>query len=117
MQQRLRLWYDLIMNLKPFWVSWYNAGAFEYAGPWWVSGERYVKDSYGGDDVEQSIISAAVMAESAEVAMRRIAEAHDDPSVEIEWRFVERRPADWIPFRDRFAQREFQWPWPKEDAR
>jgi hypothetical protein len=80
--------------------------SFTYEGPWWVSGVRM------SDDAES--ICAAVMARDEAHARAIIDEAHDEPRRPIEWRFVHEREADWTPFGDRFARREWmRWPYPE----
>lgn len=85
-----------------WWVSWYSSGAFEYHGPWWISGGEV-----GGRDT----ICAAVIAPTEEAARDVIVSAHDDPSVVLEWRFVDERPDAWSPFGDRFPRAAWmRWP-------
>lgn len=93
------------MDGRRFWVSWYAThGAFEYHGPWWISGQRMADDA--------ATVCAAVIAADEQAAREIIAAAHDkqvDPSM-IEWRFVEIKPADWSPFGERFPRADWmQW--------
>ena len=86
-----------------WWVSWYSNGAFEYHGPWWVSGQRLSDNAH--------TICAAVRADTEDAARKVITDAHDDPTTTLEWRFVEERPDDWNPFSDRFPRADWvQWP-------
>lgn len=92
--------------MKPFWISWYGSGAFEYHGPWWVSGYRD----------ETAMFCAAVMATDDEHAKSLIREAHDDKA-DQEWRFATPRAPDWSPFCDRFQRADWmRWPWPTEKS-
>ena len=94
--------------MKRWWCSWYEAGEFEYHGPWWVSGSRTVRDR------DQAMLCAAVVAKDEADAKRIIREAHEKKRVRIEWRFVEARPDDWEPFGDRFERGAWmRWPWPE----
>lgn len=88
---------------RRWWVSWYGAGAFEYRGPWWVTGHSTT--------TERATICAAVIAPSADAAQRVIVAAHDSPTPVVQWRFIEARGADWSPFGDRFPRAAWmQWP-------
>jgi hypothetical protein len=84
---------------KPFWISWWARSdpiaPFALSAPWWISG-------YRGDGADS--ICAAVRATDEESAKAFVRAAHDDPSVEIQWRFAEERPIDWAPFGDRFPR-------------
>ena len=86
--------------MNPCWLSWWHAGAFELHSPWWESGWRILADG----DSDQASICAAVMAENEDDAKRRVVEAHDDKSVDIEWRFVKERAESWEPFCERFPR-------------
>jgi hypothetical protein len=87
-----------------WWVSWYGAGAFEYHGPWWIT---------GSDAEGRATICAAVLAGSEDEAQRVITEAHDSPLPPIDWRFTEQCGPDWSPFSDRFPRAAWmQWPEP-----
>jgi hypothetical protein len=87
-----------------WWVSWYlreGQPAFELWSPWWVSG--YTDD--------QTIFCAAVIAEDEEAAMQAVIDSFDSEPDDLEWRFVEDRPADWSPFNDRFRASDWMvWP-------
>ena len=86
--------------MKRFWISWYaRKAAFEYYGPWWISG--WTND---WDDNEIDIICAAVLAESEEQAKATIQRSHYNPELEIEWRFCTEKSADWSPFSERFPR-------------
>lgn len=90
--------------MKSYWLSWYCPlelrGMFELHWPWWVSGVRL------GDEAET--VCAAVRAESEKAAKRIIIDAHDEPRPDdLEWRFIEERPADWSPFNDRFQKADW----------
>lgn len=85
-----------------WWVSWYGAGAFEYHGPWWIT---------GSDAEGRATICAAVLAGSQVDAQRVIVAAHDSPLPAIEWRFAEQRGRGWSPFSDRFPRAPWmRWP-------
>lgn len=85
--------------MSNYWVSWYCPaelyGKFELHSPWWVSGE----DAEG-----RYTICAAIKAGSDDGARETIYECYDDRPSSIEFRFVEERPDDWLPFNDRFPQ-------------
>ena len=89
--------------MKSFWFSWYHEqsfGAFELHSPWWVSGSTETANT----------VCAAVRAEDEEHAKRLVIESFDTAPTEVEWRFVEERPADWSPFTDRFPRaRWMKW--------
>jgi len=109
----------MVKTFQPYWVSWWEPWelyfAFEWHGPWWVSGERDVSTSLNQILPVDLSICAAVMAESEDQARSKITNAHDNP-VELEWRFVTAKPADWSPFNDRFTRRDWMnWPWPVEE--
>ncbi len=90
--------------MSRYWVSWYgDNGIFELHSPWWISGQRCSDDAY--------TFCAAVIADSEEAAQAVIVDAHDDKSIELEWRFCEPRAEDWSPFCDRFQRRDWMvWP-------
>jgi hypothetical protein len=98
-------------RLLPWKVSWYDSKlsrAWEYCGPWWISGET-------GDG--RRIFCAAVMAESAEAAKKVIADAHDEPLcyAALDWRFCVEREDGWDPFSERFPRAAWMvWPFPTE---
>lgn len=87
--------------MSRYWVSWYSKhmGEFELHSPWWISGYRC--------DDEAQTVCAAVIAEDEQGAMAAIVDAHDDPTVEIEWRFCNERDKDWSPFCDRFPRADW----------
>jgi len=95
--------------LRPYWVSWYatkQTGSWELHAPWWRTGWRQSDD--GPDDCT---ICAAVMAADEDGAKAIIRHAHDNPNVELEWRFVEERDREWQPFSDRFPRAAWmRWP-------
>jgi hypothetical protein len=99
-------------GLRSWWVSWYGipgvAGEFEYHGPWWITGSR-------GD---WPTIVAAVQAPTEGAARGVILSSYDSEPADLEWRFVEERPADWDPFdgtSDRFPRADWmRWPYPAE---
>lgn len=104
-------------GLKKYWVSWFHRdelGAFELTTPWWESGSRISANRLAFDEpkVEPSIC-AAVMASSPEDAQNRVLLAYDIRPTDIEWRFVEERPADWSPFSGRFPKAAWM-EWDKE---
>lgn len=101
---------------RPYWVSWYSAGDFTYEGPWWISCNELSLHPDGSEE-SRRILCAAVMAKSEDDAKRIIANAHDDKTLEIEWRFVEERAADWLPLSSRFERQDWmKWPWPEPVA-
>lgn len=99
--------------MKRFWIGVWavNLAAFEYHGPWWISGERELPEGVGGG-VERAIV-AAVQAEDHDAAMRVLEGAWDPGHCHGEVRFVSDRADDWEPFTDRFARKAWmKWPWP-----
>jgi hypothetical protein len=91
------------------WAS--NLAAFEYHGPWWISGERAFEDEGG---VPEKAICAAVQAEDHEAALRVLEKAWDPGHCHGEVRFVSDRADDWEPFTDRFVRKPWmKWPWPE----
>lgn len=95
-----------------FWISWWDdhVVSFELQRPWWFSGCRFHGVEEDDEDLSQSSVCAAVIADDADHAKRLIVEAYDVP-VALEWRFVEECPADWSPFSDRFGRGDWmQWP-------
>lgn len=92
----------LAMIERPWWVSWWSAGSFTLATPWWVSGERL----HG-----QESICAAVMAKTVEGARDVIRRAHDAGGEGLEFRFEEPRLPSWTPYSDRFPRAKWmRWP-------
>ena len=90
--------------MKNFWLSWIETGAFSLSSPWWVSGE--IADGKG------TKIVAAVYARSGDEARAVVTRCRDTKTAP-EFRFVEERPADWIPFSDRFPRADWMlWPFP-----
>lgn len=91
---------------KRFWMRWhslYDPSSFEYHGPWWISG-------YTPDDLP--IFCAAVCAEDSDAAREVIRQSYDYPH-DIEFSFVEERPAAWEPFSGRFPRANWMtWPMP-----
>ncbi len=88
--------------MKNFWVRWYGGDAFEYDGPWWLSG-------WAGDT---PIFVAAVRAENQEAAYKIIEGNYDrQPASISEWSFCHERADDWEPFCDRFPRADWmKWP-------
>lgn len=92
---------------KRFWLSWYHCegmSTFELHWPWWVSGYRFPD---GADT-----ICAAVVADNRDAARELVRNSYDAPiPSELEWRFVEERPEDWVPYTIRFARAAWmRWP-------
>lgn len=88
---------------RPYWLSWYGVSTFELHAPWWRSG-------FDGND--RPIFCAALRAASDAEARAIVSEAHDDPSVKPEFRFVEERDAAWTPYCDRFRKAGWMPEWP-----
>jgi hypothetical protein len=96
---------------KPYWISWYGGGSFEYTGPWWCTGDA---GGFAGSPYVP-IFCAAVMAESEEQALAIITECHDKPSA-LDVRFNEPREDSWEPFCERFPRVSWvKWPYPVEE--
>mgnify|MGYP003660755008 CR=1 FL=1 len=105
--------------MKPHWVSVYLPAklrpAFEYHGPWWISGETMQSDD--DDDLSFSYtICAWVMATDGVAATEtlRLAIDADQRPASLDERFSKERP---MPGRDNPSGRfEFadwmKWPWP-----
>lgn len=76
-------------HLPAWWCSWWTGPGegFELHTPWWVTGYRE------GPEGEQRSICAAVRAASEEEAWAVIQNAHDDPSVSLDWRFTQPIPS------------------------
>ena len=92
------------LKVSRWWLSWCSNGAFEYHGPWWITG-------YELGPPGRRTICAAVLAGTEDDARRAVTIAHDDPDVELLWRFVEPRVADGEPFCERFPQAAWMcWP-------
>lgn len=105
-----------------FWISWWSApslGGFTLATPWWVTGSRYDEKEISpliSEDaaVATHSICAAVSARNEAKARELIKKSYDKEPVDLEWRFCYEKPADWIPFSDRFPKSGWMtWP-PKE---
>ncbi len=98
-------------EMKRYWVRFYSRtmGAFEYHGPWWVSGS-----TLGGanDDEDVDIVCCAVMARDEDHAKAIIDASFDEGFFGVdEWSFCDARPAGWEPFADRFQRAKWmQWP-------
>jgi hypothetical protein len=94
------------VNETTFWLSWYvKDEAFELHSPWWVSGYRCEEDG------DTPTVCAAVRATSEDGAKAKIVAAHDDKSVQIEWRFCSDKGPDYNPFNDRFERADWMvWP-------
>lgn len=93
-----------------YWISWYGKGEWELHWPWWVSGYRMDGDEDAGTP-DTPTICAAVQAANEEAAKEIILAAHDTRPDNIEWRFVNERPAGWTPFCGRFPRADWmKWP-------
>jgi hypothetical protein len=95
------------MKMKSYWVSWYhkfdNLGEFELHSPWWFSGSRVSDDA--------DTVVAAIRADHEEGAKDRVLRSYDVRPDDVEWRFVEERPYEWVPFSGRFPKADWmQWP-------
>lgn len=91
--------------MRNYWVRWYGGDAFEYDGPWWLSG-------WSGENLDVPIFVAAVRAKDERAAKKVIEDSYDDHGRSIsEWSFCNERPDDWEPFCDRFPRVDWmQWP-------
>lgn len=89
-----------------FWMSFWlpNSVAFEYKGPWWVSGHRFPRGL--DNDYSEDSICAAVKAESERAAKELLLAGIEQPHQDVEWRFIEEKPADWSPYSGRFQKSE-----------
>lgn len=101
------------MDTRFYWCSFYadNAPltAFEYHGPWWISGYA----AGANHEYDQPIIVAAVAAESEVAAMEVLRLAFDaERPASLTQRFCE--PKGWAePYSERFPKADWmQWPWP-----
>lgn len=90
-------------QLKKWWVSWWfdhvKHGPFELHSPWWVSGERMSDSALS--------ICAAMIGSDEEYIKKRVAEAYDVLPEDLEFRFIEQRPDDWLPYSERFPRADW----------
>lgn len=87
-----------------FWVSWYHEepfGELKLEFPWWTTGWRC--SDYA------DTICAAVIAPTQEGAEEIIYKACEFRPEVIEFRFVDSKPDDWIPFNERFRSGKEKW--------
>jgi len=100
--------------MKRYWVSFQLDGdmaGFEYHGPWWISG-------WGGQNTDEPCVCLAICARNESQAKRAVLDSFDELPKIREWRFVNERPGDWVPFCDRFSRREWMvWPITPEEAK
>jgi hypothetical protein len=103
-------------EMKPHWVSIYVPAdlypAFEYHGPWWVTGATVGED----EATSAHTVCAWVMATDPEAAVETLRLAFDEDTrpATVEERFSDEKP---MPDRSNPSGRfEFddwmQWPWP-----
>lgn len=97
---------------KRFWLQWYSTpamGHYQLLWPWWKVDQRVSDGAH--------VISAAVIAESADDAMAVVVAAYTAPRAVsdpvVEWRAVLEKPADWSPFCEEF-KREHWMRWAAE---
>lgn len=98
-------------ELRSWWLSWYQPAGTAYTlyWPWWVSGWRM-------DDDARTVV-AAVRAATKGDAMAVVVTAQDDPTLDLEWRFVEEvTDSYWSPYNSRFLQADWMR-WPDEAPR
>lgn len=96
-------------DLNNYWVSWTHLpseGEFELWWPWWISGTSGEGES----------VCAAVQAASEDEAKEAVMAAYDVRPAGLEWRFVEKRPAGWTPYGDRFAKAAWMPEWPGDPS-
>lgn len=89
------------MMMKNYWVSWNHRedmGAFEYHGPWWVSGEG---NGY------KTLCAAVQRCEDASEVCAKIMRTYDTHPGELDVRFCDEKPDDWTPFSERFPRAEW----------
>lgn len=103
--------------MKNFWVSWYSSDTpWTLHSPWWISGTRHVANRLAFDEGwDQPIICAAIRANDKQHAADLIADAHDTRPTDLEWRFLDERPNEWMPFSERFPRAAWM-EWPVADA-
>lgn len=101
--------------MKPYWCRFYvltrELGFFEYEGPWWMSG-------YTMDDDEQTVVCAAVMADSEDGARKTLEACFDEGHAMARWDNGDELGMDWQPSPkgsgSRFQRAEWmRWPWPE----
>lgn len=94
-----------------FWLKETSASAFEYHGPWWISGYCSSNETPASsiEDVEFDLISicAAVKADNDDHAKDLINKCFDPGYQLHEWRFCESRPDGWSPGSDRFPMADW----------
>jgi len=104
--------------MNRYWASFWQpeeiSSAFEYHGPWWISGE----------DMEgRRSICAAVVAKDESAAIEVLRKAHDRdrrPAI-LDMRFLTPKPGNWSPFakdgKGRFMRAKWmKWPWPERPS-
>ena len=96
--------------MNRYWCRFYaltsEMPAFEYHGPWWISGTTM-------DDDEQSIVCCAVQASNEDAAKRTVDECFDPGHAMKQWDGAIKRGPEWEPFIDRFPRRSWmRWPFP-----
>lgn len=107
--------------MKFYWISWYTPkelGGFNLKYPWWVTGHRLDPNDSVLEKADVSVtptVCAAVQAKNEAGARDIIKKSYDKEPVDLEWRFCEERPDDWIPFNERFPKSGWMtWP-PEKD--
>ncbi len=87
--------------LKNYWASWYSPyeESFELNFPWWFSGYAH----------QGNMVCAAIKTKNKDDLKNIIQNCYDNKII-IEYRFIEKRCEDWIPFCDRFPKADWmQW--------
>ena|ERR1017187_5077551 len=85
-----------------YWISWNHEKhftPFEIDSPWWISGQ-------GADGLSASIC-CAIKAENELDAIAKIYKSYDETPKNINFRFQQEKPNDWIPFSDRFPKADW----------
>jgi hypothetical protein len=97
---------------RRWWVSWWHPADHGFdleERPWWMTGFR----ERTAGPVEDSVC-AAIIAPTEDAAREVVLAAYESfgprPQA-LEWRFVEKAPADWSPFGERFPRGDWMvWP-------
>lgn len=81
--------------MRIYWLSWQHReklGSYELHWPWWVSGHG---DGY-------NCLCAAIVARDEDAVREVVYDCYDARPDHIEFRFIEERPDDFVPYSDRF---------------
>ena len=91
--------------MKKFWISWESprdAGGFELNYPWWITSV-----AFNPEGNETTTICAALTGDDEENVKEKIMDSYDERPLTLDFRFCSERPADWIPYCDRFRREKW----------